>query len=205
MHKLKAWRWRNGKGRWGPSGHSYRRNGRAPGEMVTDHLKSRRKNCARFHHKYMQTRKGACQNWFKCYKMYTCGNIVMIQPPKYVKLLHLYIFVSTLISTEKLIHQEETPPCPSLHLWWKPPYFTRGQASTLNLRLVTSPVIIRGFIEQLVETDAENHSAKWNEGGRAVRARGVKDNTRKPQNQLTWAHRSSLSLNEEAGSLHGTD
>lgn len=39
----------------------------------------KQKNCASCHHKQMQTRKGTCQK-FKCYKMYTCGNIVMTPP-----------------------------------------------------------------------------------------------------------------------------
>lgn len=36
-------------------------------------------------------------------------------------------------------------------------------------------------------------------------ARGMKDTTGNPQNQLTWAHRSSRRLNCQSGSLHGTN
>lgn len=57
--------------------------------------KARREDCECFHHKEMQTRKETCQNWIECYKMDACGDIFMVHPHKYAKLLHLYILVST--------------------------------------------------------------------------------------------------------------
>jgi len=35
--------------------------------------------------------------------------------------------------------------------------------------------------------------------------RGVKDTTRKPMNQQTWIHRGTLTLNQQSGSLHGSN
>ena len=75
---------------------------------------------------------------------------------------------------------------------------------------MTSPTITkeappRNWWKQIERPSIRTQGILRRAGERAVRARRVRDTTGKPQNQLTWGHRSSQRINQQPESLHGTD